>query len=94
MCIRDSQCIGQQGDLFMQVGNFICSLQAEVSAFYRCLRQMGQITQHRQAGLPFQQGLEHFIQPFGTIIEQDARNMAVFAEVHKALNLQIGRAHV
>lgn len=35
------QCIGQQGDLFLQVGNLICSLQAEVSAFYRCLRQMG-----------------------------------------------------
>ena len=33
------------------------------------------------AGLSFQQRFQHFIQLFGAAIEQDARNMAVFAEI-------------
>ena len=58
-----------------------------MAAFHRRLRQAGQIAQHRQAGLSFQQVFEQFIQLFGAAVEQDARNMAVFAEVHKALDL-------
>ena len=36
---------------------------------------MGQIAQHRQAGLPFQHGSQQSIQMGGAVIEQDARQM-------------------
>ena len=58
-----------------------------MAALHHSFRQVGQIAQNRQAGLGLQQGFKHVVQLFGAVIEQNACEMAVFAEVHQTLNL-------
>ena len=51
------------------------------------IRQVGQIAQHRQAGLPFQHGSQQSIQMGGAVIEQDARQMAGGTELFQPVDL-------
>ncbi len=53
----------------------------------RGLRHRGQEARYRQAGLRFQHGGQHLVQTGLAVIEQDARHMAVCAEVLKAFDL-------
>ena len=86
------QRIGQQADLLGKIGDLSGGFQAQMAALHHRLRQAGQIPQHRQAGLGFQQGLEHPEELFGAVIQQDACNVALRFEMHKALDL-CGQRH-
>ena len=82
------QGVGQLGKFGLQVVDLVGGLQAQMTAPDDRFRQVGQITQHRQAGLGFQQRLEHLVQLFGAIVEQNAGNMAVGTEIFQAQKLR------
>lgn len=72
-----------------QVRNLSGGFQSQVAALNGSLGQRRQVAHHRQAGLFFQHGAQHFVQAFLTVVEQNSCDMMRCAKRHQSP--QLGR---